>query len=154
MDRTVSLLVASSLLLLMACGAEEGHAVSGSVKIICGGAATPCNFTITAPLELAHAEVYLDGVETTMLFPNEIEHPLRNLLLHAVGFQPTSDAAIATCHLPAGTHELRIIKPGYQPIDQAVVRIGGTTEMQKLHISRDQIESLPIEPTTREGRDS
>jgi hypothetical protein len=130
---------------IAACGAEEIELTSGSVKVICGGTATPCNLRIVAPLGLERARVSIDGVDTTILFPNEIEHPLRNLILITVGVHPTSDAAVAICHLPPGTHTVRIVKPGWHPIVRTVVRVSALTHMQQLQITADELGPLKKE---------
>jgi hypothetical protein len=110
----------------LGCAWEQpsGRIEGGSVRIICGQPGRPCNFHVVAPQELTRACVSLDGVQIVPLFPSHIEHPYRTLLLSFIGIQPSSQAVVATFHLPAGTHVVRISQSGWLPIERTVVGTG------------------------------
>jgi hypothetical protein len=93
-------------LLFMAC-APEGH--------------DQCNLHVTAPLQLDGAAIAVDGVQTSSLVPIALEHPLRSLLLRLMGSELRSAVASGACHIPAGTHTVRVVKPGWEPIERVVV---------------------------------
>jgi hypothetical protein len=124
--------VVALIVLVACCGWEQptGRVESGSVKIICGQANRPCNFHIVAPKELIRASVSLDGQCILPMFPSHIEHPYRTLLLTFLGVEPSSDTAVATFHVPAGEHALRIEQPGWDPIERRIISHGSRKQIE------------------------
>ena len=126
------------LMFAVSCGWERrsGRIETGTVRIICGQANRPCNFHIVAPKELVRASVSLDGECVVVMFPDHIEHPYRTLFLSFVGVEPSSDTAVATFHVPAGTHTLRIDQPGWDPIERTIAADGSRRQVElQLHSS-------------------
>jgi len=119
------------LIVAASCGWEQpsGRVESGSVRIICGQADRPCNFHIVAPKELIRAFVSLDGQCVVPMFPSRIEHPYRTLVLSFLGVEPSSDTSVATFHVPAGQHTLRVEQPGWDPIERKIVSDGSRKQI-------------------------
>ena len=126
------------LLVTLSCGWElpTGKIESGSVRIICGQRNRPCHFHIEGPKELILPTVSLDGECVIPMFPSHIEHPYRTLLFNFLGLETGSDTAVATFHVPAGTHVLGVAQAGWQPIERTVVSDGSSKQMRLvLHVS-------------------
>jgi len=132
-------LTVGAFLLFVAC-VQEGPV--SSFKIVCGPA-HPCNLHVIAPLQLDQATIAVDGTQTGWLMQNTLEHPLRSLLLRFIGSEPKPRAATGTCHVPAGTHIVRIVKPGWEPIERVVVVDKSSSHNIALTICPADLRSRP-----------
>jgi hypothetical protein len=130
-------------LTVLGCGwiRPEGQLVGGSVRIICGDSGRPCNFHITAPAELTRARVSVDGSCVVTLFPNQVEHPYRTLLLTLVGVQPSSTTAVATFHLPSGSHVVSVSHPDWWPIERTIFGTGSSQRIEFV-IRKDELSKI------------
>lgn len=131
----------AALVVLLACGGGEiGTFEAKNVKVICGTAERPCNADISAPVELEHACVFVDGSPETSLVNDRMRHPLRSLVLQLLGAEAKSTRSAALFFLPKGSHIVRVVKPGWQPIDCV---IGDEPRKDHLDIIITKAELMP-----------
>src|SRR6185369_10406041 len=94
-------------LLLAACDLENGQA--GHAKLV----------RVIAPIQLDRATIAVDGTQTSWLMSVDLEHPVRELLARVLGRRQRPFVS-GSCPVPAGTHTIRIVKPGWEPIERTV----------------------------------
>ena len=97
-------------LMLVACDGYVGH-----VEVV-SGPTRPCNVHVTAPLQLDRLTIAVDGTQTRFLIAN---NPVRELLDRFFGARKRMPVS-GFCYVPAGTHTIRIAKPGFEPIERVV----------------------------------
>jgi hypothetical protein len=88
----------------------------------------PGNVRVTAPLQLDRATIAVDGTQTSWLMSEDLEHPVRELLRRFLG-APNPTIASGRCHVPAGTHTIRVVKPGWQPVERVIVVDANTIDV-------------------------
>ena len=77
------------------------------------------NLHVGAPRELDGAAVLVDGVQASALVGDELRDPIRVVAQKIMGVHQRS-AVSATCQVAAGTHTLRFVKRGWEPIERTV----------------------------------
>jgi hypothetical protein len=85
---------------------------------------------VSAPRQLDGAAIVIDGVQTSSLIADELRNPVRVLVGNVFGERKPT-AVSATCQVPAGTHTIRFVKRGWEPIERTIeVKDDMTTIMQ------------------------
>jgi hypothetical protein len=125
-------------LVFVACEVEDGH--TGSVWIV-SGHTHPCNVRVTAPLQLDRASIAVDGTQTSWVMSEDLEHPIRELIGRYLGARKPT-AASGFCYVPAGTHTIRIVKPGWEPIERVVTVSDPKTCLTEIEIRADDVKPV------------
>lgn len=125
----------AALMLALVLAACDGHV--GQVELV-SGPARPCNVRVTAPLQLDRASIAVNGTQTSFLIAND---PVRELLRRFFGARKRT-AVSGFCYVPAGTHTIRIVKPGWEPIERVVTVSDPKTCLTEIEIRADDVKPV------------
>jgi hypothetical protein len=119
------------VLIFVACDVQNRNATSP---------ARPCNVRVTAPLQLDRATITVDGTQTNFLIAND---PVAELVGRFFGARKRP-ATSGFCYVPAGTHTIRIAKPGWEPVERVV-----TVSDPKTCLTEVEIHAEDMKPVSR-----
>ena len=121
-------------LMLVACDGHVGH-----MQLVYGPT-RPCNVRVTAPRQLDRAAIAVDGTQTNFLIAND---PVAQLVRSFFGARKRP-ATSGFCYVPAGTHTIRIVQPGFEPIERTV-----TVSDPKTCLTEIEIRAEDLKPVSR-----
>jgi hypothetical protein len=119
-------------LVLAACDGHVGH-----VELV-SGPARPCNVRVTAPLQLDRASIAVDGTQTNLLIANDSVPELLRRFFGARKRMPVR----GFCYVPAGTHTIRLVQPGFEPIERVVTVSDPKTCLTEVEISAEDVKPV------------